>query len=259
MNGDNRMIRIALCMEFLKLTFQFLLSNSFSLFRYFCLFKKLMNSFAFVFDMDGVIVDTNPYHKIALRQFAEKYGYQLSEEELIKKIYGRTNKEWIPNLFGRSLSPTEVNKYGEEKEKLFRDLYEKDIVEVAGLTRFLEQALQLNIPLAIGTSAPRSNVDFVLEKTGIGKYFPVILDESHVSHGKPNPEIYVNCAAALHFLPSQCIVFEDSLSGVAAARSAGSPVVGLSTTHSLEELGTKVVMNDFTTMDPKALIAKMMY
>ncbi len=66
-----------------------------------------MNSFAFVFDMDGVIVDTNPYHKIALRQFAEKYGYSLSEEELIKKIYGRTNKEWIPNLFERTLSAEE--------------------------------------------------------------------------------------------------------------------------------------------------------
>ena len=216
-----------------------------------------MNSFAFVFDMDGVIVDTNPYHKIALRQFAEKYGFQLDEEGLIKKIYGRTNKEWIPNLFGRSLSVDEVSKYGEEKEKIFRDLYEKDIVEVAGLTRFLEQALQLNISLAIGTSAPRSNVDFVLEKTGIGKYFPVILDESHVAHGKPNPEIYVNCAAALKLPPNQCIVFEDSLSGVAAARAAGSPVVGISTTHSAEELGTKVTMKDFTELNPTALIARM--
>src|SRR5579859_489882 len=99
-----------------------------------------MTSFAFVFDMDGVIVDTNPHHKIALRQFAEKYGYSLSEEELVKKIYGRTNKEWIPNLFDRTLSAEDVSRYGEEKEKLFRDLYEKDIVEVKGLTKFLEEA-----------------------------------------------------------------------------------------------------------------------
>ena len=216
-----------------------------------------MNPFAFIFDMDGVIVDTNPYHKIALRQFARKYGYSLSEEELIRKIYGRTNKEWIPNLFDRALSPEEVNRFGEEKEKLFRDLYEKDIKEVRGLTPFLDEAMQLNIKLAIGTSAPRSNVDFVLDKTGIGKYFPVILDESHVSHGKPNPEIYVNCAAALHYNPKQCIVFEDSLSGVAAARAAGCLVVGISTTHSPEELGTKVTMKDFTELSPADLIAKM--
>jgi HAD superfamily hydrolase (TIGR01509 family) len=216
-----------------------------------------MNQFAFVFDMDGVIVDTNPYHKIALRQFAEKYGYSLSEEELIKKIYGRTNKEWIPNLFGRVLSAQEVARFGEEKEQLFRDLYEKDIREVAGLTDFLSDAVKLEVKMAIGTSAPRSNVDFVLKHTGIGKFFPVILDESHVKHGKPNPEIYVNCAAALKFPPSRCIVFEDSLSGVAAGRAAGSPVVGVATTHTAEELGTRVVIKNFTEVTPRELIAEM--
>jgi len=215
-----------------------------------------MNPFAFVFDMDGVIVDTNPYHKIALREFAAKYGYSLSEEELIKKIYGRTNKEWIPNLFDRMLTAEEVSHYGEEKEKLFRDLYEKDITEVKGLTNFLEEARVLGIKLAIGTSAPRSNVDFVLQKTGIGKYFPVILDESHVTHGKPNPEIYINCAAALHYPTAQCIVFEDSLSGIAAGRSAGCLVVGVATTHTAEELGTKIVIKDLTEITPAELIAK---
>jgi beta-phosphoglucomutase family hydrolase len=215
-----------------------------------------MNKFAFVFDMDGVIVDTNPYHKIALRQFAEKYGYHLDEEGLIKKIYGRTNKEWIPNLFGRSLSSEEVACYGEEKEKLFRDLYEKDIVEVSGLTRFLENAGRLNVRMAIGTSAPRSNVDFVLKHTGIEKFFPVILDESHVNHGKPNPEIYLNCAAALKLPPAQCIVFEDSLSGVAAGKAAGCPVVGIATTHTAEELGTTVTMRDFSDLDPEEIIRR---
>lgn len=215
-----------------------------------------MNQFAFVFDMDGVIVDTNPHHKIALQQFAAKYGYSLSEEELIKKIYGRTNKEWIPNLFERKLSPEEVAHYGEEKEQLFRNLYEKDIKEVAGLSHFLEQASQLNIKMAIGTSAPRSNVDFVLGHTGIEKYFPVILDESHVTHGKPNPEIYSNCAAALNYPPAQCIVFEDSLSGVASGNAAGCPVVGVATTHTAEELGTKVVIKDFTAISPSQLIRR---
>jgi beta-phosphoglucomutase-like phosphatase (HAD superfamily) len=101
------------------------------------------------------------------------------------------------DLFEQPLSAEEVARYGEEKEQLFRDLYEKDIKEVNGLTDFLEEALTLKIKLAIGTSAPRSNVDFVLKHTGIEKFFPVILDESHVTHGKPNPEIYINCAAAL--------------------------------------------------------------
>ncbi len=218
----------------------------------------MMNQFAFVFDMDGVIVDTNPYHKISLRQFAEKYGYLLSEEDLIKKIYGRTNKEWIPNLFGRAMSAEEVSRFGEEKEQLFRDIYEKDIKEVSGLTAFLNDAIKLNIKMAIGTSAPRSNVDFVLKHTGIEKFFPVILDESHVTHGKPNPEIYINCAAALKFPTSQCIVFEDSLSGVAAGKAAGCHVVGIATTHSADELGTKVTMSDFTQLSPSGIIKELL-
>ncbi|HEV8515012.1 MAG TPA: HAD family phosphatase [Cyclobacteriaceae bacterium] len=213
-----------------------------------------MDQFAFVFDMDGVIVDTNPHHKIALREFAAKYGYSLSEEGLIKKIYGRTNKEWIPNLFERTMTAEEVSRFGEEKEKMFRDIYEKDIVEVKGLTAFLEEAKSFGIKMAIGTSAPRSNVDFVLKHTGIGKFFSAILDESHVTHGKPNPEIYINCAVALKLPTSQCIVFEDSLSGVAAGRAAGSPVVGVATTHTAEELGTKIVIKDFTEINPSRLI-----
>jgi HAD superfamily hydrolase (TIGR01509 family) len=213
-----------------------------------------MSSFAFVFDMDGVIVDTNPHHKIALKQFAEKYGYQLDEEGLAKKIYGRTNKEWIPNLFGRVLTKQEVEYYGEEKEQMFRDLYEKDIVEVKGLTAFLTKAQELGVKMAIGTSAPRSNVDFVLKHTGIEKFFSAMLDESHVTQGKPNPEIYINCAKALGLPPSQCIVFEDSLSGVASGMAAGCPVVGVATTHNAQELGTKVVIKDFTEMTPSEII-----
>jgi len=122
--------------------------------------------------MDGVIGWHHPYHKIALRQFAEKYGYSLSEEELIKKIYGRTNKEWIPNLFGRTLTPGELHHYEEEKEQLFRDLYKKDITPLKGLKEFLDQMDELKIPRAIGTSAPRSNLDFNFGWNSLAKIFP---------------------------------------------------------------------------------------
>src|SRR5258707_5415712 len=213
-----------------------------------------MNPFAFVFDMDGVIVDTNPYHKVALRQFAEKYGYSLSEEELTRKIYGRTNKEWIPNLFGKPLSAEELNNYGEEKEQLFRDLYKKDVRPLKGLEGFLDQMDELKIPRAIGTSAPRSNLDFILKETHFRKYFPITLDEADVTRGKPDPSIYTKCAVKLQMPPAQCIVFEDSLSGVASARAAGCPVVGVATTHTADELGTKVVISDFSGITPLKLI-----
>lgn len=213
-----------------------------------------LSAYAAIFDMDGVIIDSNPFHKIALRQFCEKYGYSLSDDELRNRIYGRTNKDWITNLFGRTLSPAELSAYGEEKESLFRELYKNDIVAVAGLENFLIQLKECSIPIAIGTSAPRSNVDFVLEKTGLGKYFSVILDESHVTHGKPNPEIYINVAVALGYPTAKCLVFEDSLSGVESGQKSGAKVVGISTTHTHEELShTNFVCPDFRNLDPKVL------
>ncbi|MBS1682107.1 MAG: HAD family phosphatase [Bacteroidetes bacterium] len=213
-----------------------------------------MTSIAFVFDMDGVIIDSNPYHKVALKQFAEKYGYRMDEAGMAKKIYGRTNKEWIPNLFGRTLTVEELYQYGEEKEQLFRDLIKKKIKPVKGLINFLGQMDELKIPRAIGTSAPRSNLDFVLDELNLRKYFPTTLDEADVTHGKPNPEIYSKCAQRLNLPPAQCIVFEDSLSGIASGLAAGCPVVGVATTHTAQELGTKVVIKDFTEITPFDLI-----
>lgn len=212
-----------------------------------------MNSFAVIFDMDGVIIDSNPFHKISLRQFCEKYGYHLSDEELVNRIYGRTNKEWITNLFGQ-LSHDELVRYEEEKEGLFRELFKNDIKALDGLNQFLHQLKEKNIPVAIGTSAPRSNVDYVLAHTKLETYFSVILDESHVAHGKPNPEIYLKVADRLGFEPARCVVFEDSLSGVEAARRAGAKVVGVTTTHSADELShTDLVIADFNRLTPENL------
>lgn len=212
-----------------------------------------MNSFAVIFDMDGVIVDTNPYHKISLKQFCEKYGYRLNEEDLIGKIYGRTNNEWIRNIFG-PLPKERILELGEEKEAMFRALYKDVIKPLSGLDNFLKELEDRSIPKAIGTSAPRSNVDFVLEHTHLRKYFTTILDQSDVEHGKPNPEIYLKVAHRLGFSPQQCIVFEDSLSGVESAQRAGAKVVGVTTTHTQQELAhTDLVISDFTGLEPLEL------
>lgn len=215
-----------------------------------------MSSVAVIFDMDGVIVDTNPYHKISLQQFCERYGFQLTDEELINRIYGRTNNEWIQNLFG-PLPKDRLLQLGEEKEAMFREIYKEAIKPLPGLEDFLIALEVLNIPTAIGTSAPRSNVDFVLEGTGLGKYFSVILDQSDVEQGKPNPEIYLKAASRLDMTPARCLVFEDSLSGVEAAKRAGTKVVGVTTTHSFVELAhTDFAIPDFVNLKPKELLER---
>jgi beta-phosphoglucomutase len=213
-------------------------------------------TFAVIFDMDGVLVDSNPAHEIALKQFSKQKGFDLTEEQLRTKIFGRTNKDWLPNLFGDHLTPAQIKEYGEEKEAIFRAIYRADIKPVEGLLEFLERLAKSNIPMAIGTSAPRSNVDFVLKHLPIEQYFHSILDESYVSKGKPNPEIYIKCAEALGLDPANCIVIEDSVSGVAAAQGAGCKVVGITTTHTEQELAhTDLIINDFKKLTAENLAA----
>lgn len=212
-----------------------------------------MKNSAVIFDMDGVIVDTNVFHKEAIHQFCKKYGFTLTEEELKSSVYGRTNKDWLTRLFG-VLPDAQLKAYAFEKEKLFRELYAPHIKPVKGLRTFLDLLVAHNIPRAIATSAPVENVDFVLTHTSLRKYFDTILDERFVTHGKPDPEIYIKTAAALKLPNHRCIVIEDSISGVISGLKAGSKVIGITTTHSPEEItDASFIINDFDDLTIEAL------
>jgi HAD superfamily hydrolase (TIGR01509 family) len=211
----------------------------------------------FIFDMDGVIVDSNPFHRIALKQFCKKHGHDLTEAELHQKIYGRMNRDWIINVFG-NLPEETVRQYAFEKEALFREIYANDVKPVDGLVSFLNKLNDNDYPRVVATSAPAENVEFTFTKTKTEEYFPIVLDDSDVERGKPDPEIYLKAAAMLKIPPDQCLVFEDSLSGIAAGKAAGCKVIGITTTHSRDEL-TNVdwVIDNFADLDPKKLIAQL--
>jgi beta-phosphoglucomutase len=205
--------------------------------------------FAVIFDMDGVMVNSNPHHKIALTQFCLKHGYFLTEEEMKQKIFGRTNKDWLSKLFGR-LEEEQWKRYEAEKESLFREIFAPHIKPVDGLINFLDLLDENKITKAIATSAPTENVDFTLEKTGTAKYFETIIDGNSVNHSKPHPEIYLKTAEAINYLPKRCVVIEDSLSGVKSAQKAGCKVIGITTTHTAEEFNdVNFVINDFYELD----------
>lgn len=216
-----------------------------------------MHPGAFIFDMDGVIADSNPYHEIALRQFFKSKGHRLTEDDLRHRIFGRTNKDWIPQVFG-TFDPDKIALYAEEKEALYRELYAPHIRPVEGLIEFLDKLEAQGIPRAVATSAPRANVDFTLERTGTRRYFDIILDESYVTRGKPDPEIYVRTTKALKISPFRCIVFEDSISGVLAARGANCRVIGITTTHERDEFPPiDRVIDDFRGLEPQELLARL--
>lgn len=213
--------------------------------------------FAVIFDMDGVIVDSNPFHRKALTDFFQKNGYVLSEDQMKTKIFGRTNKEWLTEFFGGNITLNQVREYEEEMESQFREDFAPHIKPIKGLIRFLEELKRNNITLALASSAPKLNVDFILKKTKTTNYFNTIINGDSIENGKPHPEIYLKAVEAIGFIPQRCIVIEDSLSGIEAARKAGCKVIGITTTHSRQELTlTDLVLNDFDEirlMDLEAL------
>jgi len=214
----------------------------------------MKTSFALLFDMDGVIADTNPAHKETIKKFCDRYDIEVSNEFLEKHIYGRTNKEWIPELFNHQLSAEEVENFGDEKEAMFREYYKDDLKPVPGLLHFLAHMKEEGVPMVVATSAPGENADFILNGLHIRSYFKSVLDSSDVDKGKPEPEVYLKAAASIGFKPEDCVVLEDSLAGVKAGKNAGCKVIGITTTHTREELSNcDLVITDFNTLQVKDL------
>ena len=210
---------------------------------------------AIIFDMDGVIVANDRYHVEAWLEFARRHGAELTPEYYRKNINGRTMAGCLEVLFGRKMSAVEVKKYGEEKEGLYREIYRPHLAATPGLQLFLEELKAREVPCAVATSAPRANVDFTLDGTGLRHFFRQVIDDSGVTRGKPDPEVYLKSASGLGIAPERCVVFEDALLGIEAGKNAGMKVVGVATTHPEEELGqADRVIKDFEGLNVEELL-----
>ncbi len=191
---------------------------------------------ALIFDMDGVLVDNTRVHQKVFEMFCERYGTTI-DDRVFASLAGMGNDEIIPRLLPREIVEREgVDRLAEAKEALYREYYAATILPTPGLQDFLQQVREAGIPCAVGSSGPRANVDFVLEHCNIVSCFDVIVSGSMVTRCKPDPEIFLTAARLLGFPPQECLVFEDALSGIRAARSAGMGVVALATTLSVSEL-----------------------
>lgn len=190
----------------------------------------LRRGLALVFDMDGVIVHSNPWHTEAWERYNRGHGIDVGED-LAERMYGRRNDEIVSEFFGPGLSAEEIAAHGAAKEKLYREMLGPSLAEalVPGVREFLQ--LHATDPLALATNAEPANVSFVLDGAGLRACFRAIVDGHQVRHAKPHPEIYLRAAELLAVAPRNCIVFEDSFSGVAAGRAAGARLVGVRTTH----------------------------
>jgi HAD superfamily hydrolase (TIGR01509 family) len=161
-----------------------------------------------------------------------------------QRMYGKRNDEIIRDFLGDHLNDREVFQHGAAKESLYRELMKPRTQEslVPGIREFL--ARYRNLELAVATNAEAANVDFVLDDTGLRPLFRVIIDGHQVTNPKPHPEIYLRVAETLQLPPEDCVVFEDSHTGVKSGLAAGMRVVGVGTTH--DDLnGISLLIRDF--------------
>jgi beta-phosphoglucomutase len=214
---------------------------------------ELAAGLALIFDMDGVLLDSNPAHREAWAAYARGFGLQTTPE-MLEWMYGRRNDEIVRGFFGEGLSEGEVVRRGAEKEKLYREMVGPRLEHmlVPGLRQFLDSYHLA--PLAVATNAEPENVAFLLDGAGLRRYFRVVVDGHQVSRPKPDPEIYLRAAEWLEIAPENAIVFEDSPSGVKAALAAGMRVIGLRTTY-VNLPGATICVDNFLSGDLRSWLA----
>ncbi len=191
---------------------------------------------AVIFDLDGTLIDNNAFHLQSWKQYLKDIGKHISEEAYKAHINGRTNKDAVEYIYGRQMSDEEAMIYTLQKEEIYRSLYQPFIKPVKGLVPLLEKISALNMPMAIATSGIQVNIDFMFSHIPIQHYFKAIVNSAHIKTGKPDPEIYFKTAELLKVNPEKCLVFEDAVVGVQAAKAAGMKVFAITTTHTADEL-----------------------
>lgn len=191
---------------------------------------------AVIFDMDGVICHTNPYHSLAFREFFSARNLNPTDEDFAGHMFGKSNSYILSHFLGRPIIGEELLLLEEEKESLFRKIYAPHIQPIDGILEFITDLQHYGVKLGVATSAPSANLDLILSEVPIREKLGSILASEDVKKHKPDPEVYLTSAQNLGVTPEQCLVFEDSYSGISAALNAGMRVVGVLTSHTIEEL-----------------------
>ena len=206
----------------------------------------LAGGIALIFDLDGVLVDSMPFHTLAWQRYLKLLG--VDGEDVAKRMHGRRNDELVRDFLGPDVPAHVVSDHGAAKERLFRSMMAPELSArlVPGIASLLSRAERR--PVALASNAEPANVAFLLDGAGLRRWFQVIADGSQVEHPKPAPDIYLLAARQLGVAPRNCIVFEDSPVGIAAARAAGMRVVGVQT-HSQRLENVDLAVQNF--LDPE--------
>lgn len=214
---------------------------------------------AFIFDMNGTMIDDMHYHNTAWFKVFKELGSAMSEAETKLNIFGKA-AEIFDRILGKDhgFSIETINEISRKKEEQYQTDFLPDLRLISGLDHFFAKAKQSNIPMAIGTAAPQSNIDYVFKHLNIAQYFTGTVSADEVENSKPHPEVFLKCAELMRVPPHECIVFEDSPMGILAAQNAGMKAVAITTFHPKEDFkdfdNILFVIDDFTDERLTALL-----
>ena len=184
---------------------------------------------AFLFDLDGTLIDSMPAHQLAWIEWHRRHGLTMDEPAFFAATAGRTNHEILLDMRpGRGAA--EYERWVDEKEALYRERAATTLSLITGTRAYLQQARAAGFRLAICTASTPKNMQLAFDKFGLDGWVDTITSPANGLRGKPHPDIFLEAARRLGLLPAQCVVFEDAPLGVEAARRAGMPAVALTTT-----------------------------
>ncbi len=185
---------------------------------------------AVIWDMDGVIADTAHYHLRAWQEAFQKRGVNFTEETF-RESFGQRNDTIIGKVLGQGVSQEEINAISNEKEASFRQAIRQHIRALPGVIELMNSLARNGFSLALASAAPMENIRLLTEGLGIDRLFQGIVSAEDVAEGKPNPQVFLLAAERLGVKPENCIVIEDAVAGVAAAKRAGMRCLAVTNTH----------------------------
>jgi beta-phosphoglucomutase family hydrolase len=188
-----------------------------------------MGSYGVIWDMDGVLVDTGDLHYQTWVEVLREYGIRLDRETFVK-TFGMNNTGVLTSLLGYAPTTEYVQEVGGRKEAYFRQIMRGQATLMAGVKDWLERLQTQGVRQAIASSAPPENIDALVDELHIRKYFQVILS-CYDMPGKPDPAVFLKAANLIGVPPGQCVVVEDALPGVEAARRGGMRCIAVTTTN----------------------------
>lgn len=190
---------------------------------------------ACLFDLDGVLVDTAKYHYLAWKRLAEELGFDFTEEdnERLKGVSRMASLDILLSIGGVELDDNKKQELAERKNAWYFEMISKmDASEILpGALEFLQECRDNGLKVALGSAS--KNAMTILNNTGITPYFDAIIDGTHTTIAKPDPEVFLLGANEVGVAPEQCVVFEDAEAGIEAARRAGMHCIGIGSPENL--------------------------